>query len=68
MFNQDTPDLPPQAAQHFLHLLDEVGAIQQLLLDETERLRARVRELEAGAAMRRAPSGPAPVGGQGRQP
>ena len=47
--SQELPDpTPAQAVQHFLSLLDDVNVIQQLLLDETERLRARVRELEAG--------------------
>ena len=55
MFNQDSPGgPPPQAVQHFLRLLDDVSLIQQLLLEETAFLRARVRELEAKAA------GPAP--------
>ena len=48
MFNQESPFPPaPQAAQHFLDLLDDVSLIQQLLLEETAFLRARVRELEA---------------------
>jgi hypothetical protein len=58
-------DLPPaspplQEAQVFLRLLNDVSLIQRLLLEETQALRARVRELEAGRA---AASGPAPRAG-----
>jgi hypothetical protein len=38
---------PFKAAQRFLHLLDDLNHMQEELLDEAERLRARVRELEA---------------------
>ena len=34
-------------AMHFLHLLEDISAMQELLLAEAEALRARVRELEA---------------------
>ena len=44
-----SPASPPfQEAQAFLRLLDDVSLIQRLLLEETQALRARVRELEAG--------------------
>jgi len=62
MFIQDPSGTPaPQAVQHFLRLLDDVSRIQQLLLEETAFLRARVRELEA-----RTP-GPAEGEGEGRR-
>ena len=62
MPDQDSPALPPpQTVQHFLHLLDDVSLIQELLLDETAFLRARVRELEAGQA-------PGPTENEGRRP
>jgi hypothetical protein len=32
-------------AQHFLDLLDDVNLMQRLLLEETDRLRAMVRDL-----------------------
>jgi hypothetical protein len=64
MFNQAVPGPPaPQVAQYFLRLLDDVSRIQQLLLDETVALRARVRELEAGAQ-----PGSGPAGDEGRRP
>ncbi len=49
---------PPDAekALKFLRLLEDVGAIQQDLLEETERLRARVEELETGRATVPAPA------------
>ena len=48
MFNQDSPAPPtPQVVRHFLDLLEEVSLLQQILLEETASLRARVRELEA---------------------
>jgi len=65
MLNLDPQGIPqPQAVQHFLRLLDDVSHIQQLLLEETERLQARVRELEA----RTASPDPGPADGEGRRP
>ena len=62
MLNLDPQGVPqPQAVQHFLRLLDDVSRIQQLLMEETERLRARVRELEARTA------GSGPAEGEGRR-
>ena len=60
---QDFQGLPPQMVQQFLHLLEDVSRIQQVLLDETAFLRARLRDLEA-----RTPPGPAPAGEEGRRP
>ena len=53
---QDFTGLPPQMVQQFLHLLEDVSRIQQVLLDETAFLRARLRELES-----RTPPGPFPA-------
>ena len=61
MPGQDFPGLPPQMVLRFLRLLEDVSRIQQVLLDETAFLRARLRDLEA-----RTPPGPAP-GGEGAQ-
>jgi hypothetical protein len=44
---QELPGLPPAGeVERFLRLLDDVRRIQQLLLEETVVLRARVLELE----------------------
>jgi cell division septum initiation protein DivIVA len=46
----DSSGLPSfQSVQRFLHLLDDINRMQDALLQETESLRARVRELEARA-------------------
>lgn len=67
--NQEFPEPPPaQAVQHFLNLLDDVSLIQQLLLEETERLRARVRELEAGTEQVRDSVRPAPAEAERSRP
>jgi len=53
MFNQDSQGLPqpqPQVVQHFLRLINDIAAIQQILLEETRFLRQRVRDLEAKGA------------------
>lgn len=47
MANPEPPSLSVPQAQHFLNLLEEVSVIQDFLLAESARLRARVRELEA---------------------
>jgi hypothetical protein len=66
--SQKLPDV--EKALEFLRLLEDVGTIQRDLLEETERLRARVEELEAGHAMDPAPAEPAakPAPGQGGTP
>jgi hypothetical protein len=67
---QKTPGA--EEALEFLRLLEDVGEIQRDLLAETERLRARVEELEAGHASVPVPAEPAgepaPAPGQGETP
>ncbi|MDR3671047.1 MAG: hypothetical protein P4L36_09385 [Holophaga sp.] len=64
MFNQASNGLPPSPeVERFFHLLSEISRNQQLLLDETRSLRARVMELEARADGRN--QGPA-AGQEGR--
>jgi hypothetical protein len=48
---------PFQSVQRFLRLLDDINQMHEELLDETERLRARVRELEARSGPSWAPRG-----------
>jgi hypothetical protein len=61
MFSQESTGLPASPeVERFFRLLAEVGLIQQSLLEETRRLRARVQELEAQAGF--------PDHREGRQP
>jgi hypothetical protein len=62
MFSQACPGLPPfQEAERFLRLLADLSHMQQLLLDETRTLQARVAELEAKIPV----ADPPPANGRG---
>ena len=67
-----TPATGADEAREFLRLLEDVGEIQRDLLEEAERLRARVEELEAGKGKpprsRKPKRDPQPPKGRGRRP